>query len=225
MHRFRLLQTTRTFVFLGVVLVLSCMAFAQNYVAPSHPVVGQPNTVTANAPVPRPGTQPCTVTLFQNFDFADFNPKPFNYTPPAGCPGPWAAIVFEADWSVDPGVQFDRTANIWLGGANIFFGTTAEPSASFTRTWHTESNLTEMTPLFTVAQQGQVDTWQPGQQPVHQPLSRQRVSSVLPAGPGTESAGGRQCSSTDVGRTDRWHGNVEYADRPVGRNIHDADQC
>jgi len=156
MHRFRLLQTTRTFVFLGVVLVLSCMAFAQNYVAPSHPVVGQPNTVTANAPVPRPGTQPCTVTLFQNFDFADFNPKPFNYTPPAGCPGPWAAIVFEADWSVDPGVQFDRTANIWLGGANIFFGTTAEPSASFTRTWHTESNLTEMTPLFSVAQQGQV---------------------------------------------------------------------
>ena len=94
------------------------------------PVVGSPNTVTANAPVPRPTTQPCTVTLFQNFDFADFNPKPFNYTPPAGCPGPWAAVVFEADWSVDPGVQFDRTANIWIGGTNIFFGTTAEPSAT-----------------------------------------------------------------------------------------------
>ena len=81
------------------------------------PVLGSPNTVTANAPVPRPATQPCTVTLFHNFDFSDFNPKPFNYTPPADCPGPWAAVVFEADWSVDPGVQYDRTANIWIGGS------------------------------------------------------------------------------------------------------------
>ena len=51
-------------------------------------------------------------------------------------------------------MQYDRTANIWLGGANIFFGTTAEPSATFMRTWHTESNLTEYSPLFTIAQQG-----------------------------------------------------------------------
>jgi hypothetical protein len=54
----------------------------QNYVAPSTPVIGYPNTVTANAPVPRPTTQPCTVRLFQNYDFADFNPKFFSYTPP-----------------------------------------------------------------------------------------------------------------------------------------------
>ncbi len=156
MYRSRLLQPTRIVVVIGAVFLLACTAFAQNYTAPSTPIVGSPNTVTANAPVPRPTTQPCTVTLFQNFDFADFNPKPFNYAPPAGCPGPWAAVVFEADWSVDPGVQYDRTANIWLGGANIFFGTTAEPSQSFMRTWHTESNLTEYSPLFSVAQQGQV---------------------------------------------------------------------
>jgi hypothetical protein len=135
-------------------LLLACAAFAQNYVAPSMPTVGSPNTVTANAPVPRPSTTPCTVTLFQNFDFDDFNPRPFSYTPPSDCPGPWAAVVFEADWSVDPGVQYDRTTNIWLGGNVIFFGTTAEPSSNFMRTWHTESNLTELGPLFAVPQQG-----------------------------------------------------------------------
>ncbi len=156
MKPYRSLPTLRMFASVALVTLLTCAASAQNYVAPSNPVVGSPNTVTANAPVPRPATQPCTVTLFQNFDFADFNPKPFNYAPPAGCPGPWAAVVFEADWSVDPGVQYDRTANIWIGASNIFFGTTAEPSQNFTRTWHTESNLTEMSPLFTVAQAGQV---------------------------------------------------------------------
>jgi hypothetical protein len=138
-------------------LLLSRSAIAQNYVAPSTPVIGSANTVTANAPVPRPATSPCTVTLFQNFDFADFNPKFFTYTPPAGCPGPWAAVVFEADWSVDAGRQFDRTAEVWVGGTNVYFGTTAEPSHNVMRSWHVESNLTEYTPLFTIAQNGRVD--------------------------------------------------------------------
>ena len=138
-------------------LLLSCSAIAQNYVAPSTPVIGSANTVTANAPVPRPTTSPCTVTLFQNFDFADFNPKFFTYTPPAGCPGPWAAVVFEADWSVDAGRQFDRTAEVWVGGTNVYFGTTAEPSHNVMRSWHVESNLTEYSPLFAIAQNGRVD--------------------------------------------------------------------
>jgi peptide N-acetyl-beta-D-glucosaminyl asparaginase amidase A len=140
-----------------VALLLSGSAIAQNYVAPSTPMIGSANTVTANAPVPRPATSPCTVTLFQNFDFADFNPKFFTYTPPAGCPGPWAAVVFEADWSVDAGRQFDRTAEVWVGGANVYFGTTAEPSHNVMRSWHVESNLTEYSPLFAIAQNGRVD--------------------------------------------------------------------
>jgi len=154
MSRSSLFQAIRISLFASIVLLLSCAAFAQNYVAPSMPVVGSANTVTANAPVPRPTTTPCTVTLFQNFDFDDFNPRSFTYTPPSGCPGPWAAVVFEADWSVDAGVQYDRTTNIWLGGNPIFFGTTAEPSGNFVRMWHTESNLTELSPLFTIPQQG-----------------------------------------------------------------------
>ena len=67
--------------------------------------------------------------LYSNLTFADFSPKPFTYTPPAACPGPWAKVVLEADFSVTAGRQFDRTAQIALGHVNIYFGTTAEPSA------------------------------------------------------------------------------------------------
>ena len=66
-------------------------------------------------------------------------------------------MVLEADWSVDAGRQFDRTAEIWIGGTNVYFGTTAEPSHDVMRSWHTESNLTDYTPLFTSPQGGRVD--------------------------------------------------------------------
>ena len=148
----------------GRILLIACVVFlltsagvAQNYVAPSNPQIGSANTVTANASVPRPQTTPCTVQLFQNLDFSDFNPKFFSYTPPADCPGPWAAVILEADWSVDAGRQFDRTAEIWIGGANVYFGTTAEPSHDVQRMWHTENNLTDYSPLFTNPQDGRVD--------------------------------------------------------------------
>ena len=138
-------------------LVFACTGVAQNYVAPSTPQIGSANTVISNASVPRPSTTPCTVQLFENLDFSDYNPKYFDYTPPSGCPGPWAAVVLEADWSVDAGRQFDRTAEIWIGGANVYFGTTAEPSHDVMRSWHVESNLTDYSPLFTIPQAGQVD--------------------------------------------------------------------
>jgi hypothetical protein len=157
MNQVHAYQPARIALSTTVALFLTCASAAQNYTAPSTPILGSANTVTANPPVPRPATQPCTVTLFQNLDFADFSPKFFSYTPPAGCPAPWAAVVLEADWSVDAGRQFDRTGEIWLGGANIFFGATAEPSHDVQRMWHTESNLTEYSPLFTIAQQGRVD--------------------------------------------------------------------
>lgn len=157
MSRLTVFQSAKIFSFLGGALLLTCSGVAQNYTAPSNPQLGSANTVTANAPVPRPGTTPCTVQLFTNFDFADFNPKYFAYFPPADCPGSWAAVVLEADWSVDAGRQFDRTAEIWIGGANVYFGTTAEPSQNVMRAWHTESNLTDYTPLFTVKQVGRVD--------------------------------------------------------------------
>ena len=50
----------------------------------------------------------------------------FSYAPPASCPGPWAKVILEADFSITAGIQYDRTANIWIGPTNIYFGTTAE---------------------------------------------------------------------------------------------------
>lgn len=151
-------QVGRHFASVMVIcLSFAAFGFAQNYVAPSQPVLGSANTVTANASVPRPATTPCVVQLFSNLDFADFNPKFFSYTPPSGCPGPWAAVVINADWSIDAGRQFDRTAEIWIGGTNVYFGTTAEPSHTVARQWHVESNLTDYSPLFATAQSGRID--------------------------------------------------------------------
>ena len=139
----------------GFVLAAS-LVFAQNIPAPGL-VIGSANTATADPPVPRPGTTPCVVTLFSNDVFADFSPKPFTFTPPAGCPGPWAKVVLNADFSIQAGRQFDRTANIWIGGVNVYFGTTSEPSGTVARSWHIERDLTDYTALFNATQSGHVD--------------------------------------------------------------------
>ena len=119
--------------------------------------IGSSNTATADPPVPRPGTTPCVVQLYSGLTFADFSPKPFAYTPPAACPAPWSKVVLEADFSVTAGRQFDRTAQIALGHVNIYFGTTMEPSASVSPSWHVERDLTDYSPLFRTAQAGDVN--------------------------------------------------------------------
>jgi hypothetical protein len=95
------------------------------------------------------------VTLFNNFAFADFSPKPFSFTP--ACPGPWAKVVLNADFSIQAGRQFDRTAEIWIGGVNVYFGTTSEPSGTVARSWHIERDLTDYSALFNTTQNGRVD--------------------------------------------------------------------
>lgn len=119
--------------------------------------VGSPNTATADPTVPRPATTPCVVQLFSGYTFADFSPKPFSYAPPAACSGSWAKVVLEADFSVTAGRQFDRTAQIALGHVNIYYGTTAEPSASVSPSWHVERDLTDYGALFRTAQAGDVN--------------------------------------------------------------------
>src|SRR5450631_4010023 len=81
----------------GFLLWAPCGIRAQVVIAPSTPQIGSSNTVSADPPVPRPHGKPCTVQLFGNEKFADFNTKNFSYTPPANCPGPWASVVFTAD--------------------------------------------------------------------------------------------------------------------------------
>jgi hypothetical protein len=118
------------------------------------PSVGSNNVATADPLIPAPNTTPCTVTLYANQQFADFSSKPFNYVPPNECPGPWQKVVLSADYSVTMGRQFDRTAEIWLGGAIVYFGTTQEPSATVAPSWHIERDLTDYSSLFEQAHSG-----------------------------------------------------------------------
>jgi Peptide N-acetyl-beta-D-glucosaminyl asparaginase amidase A len=130
---------------------------AQVVTVPSTPQIGSSNPVSAAPSVPRPNTKPCVVQLFQNVAFENFTPATFNYAPPSNCPGPWAKVVFSADFTVTAGRQYDRTAAFYLGQASIYYGTTAEPRASLSPSWHVERDVTDLSPIFTSAQTGEAN--------------------------------------------------------------------
>jgi hypothetical protein len=138
-------------------MAFATAALAQVVVVPPGPQIGSSNPITALPSVARPHTHPCVVQLFENLAFADFTPKAFTYTPPAGCPGPWAKVVFTADFTVSAGRQFDRTAAFYLGHANIFYGTTAEPRAALSPSWHVEHDVTDLTAIFESSQTGEAN--------------------------------------------------------------------
>jgi hypothetical protein len=118
-------------------------AFAGGFAAAPPPAIGTTTVATADLLVKRPPTAPCVVPLFTNHDFVGFSPLPLSYAPPAGCPGPWAKVVLQADFNVTAGRQFDRTAVIDVGGVNLYFGTTMEPGATTPRAWHVERDVTD----------------------------------------------------------------------------------
>ena len=136
----------------AIALPLSAQKSASPY--PPITTTGTSLEVTADPLVSRPPTKHCEVTLLTNQAFADFNNKNFNYTPPADCPGPWAKVIFTGDFSIDAGVQYDRTGQVFFGGVNIYFGTTAEPLQNQTDTWHVERDLTDYASLFKSSQTG-----------------------------------------------------------------------
>jgi Peptide N-acetyl-beta-D-glucosaminyl asparaginase amidase A len=144
-------------VLIACCTLLAGVARAQVVPVPPTPQIGSSNPITAEPPVARPHTRACVVSLFQNLAFADFTPKPFSYTPPAACPGPWAKVVFTADFTVTAGRQFDRTAAFYLGHASIYYGTTAEPRATLSPSWHLERDVTDLTSLFMSAQTGEAN--------------------------------------------------------------------
>ena len=147
-------QTALTAAFLSAAFAV---ASAQVVVVPTTPQIGSSNPITAAPLVSRPNTNPCVVPLFNNLAFADFTPKTFSYAPPADCPGPWAKVVFTADFTVTAGRQFDRTAAFYLGHASIYYGTTAEPRASLSPSWHVEHDVTDLTSLFMSPQTGEAN--------------------------------------------------------------------
>ena len=130
---------------------------AQVVVVSPTPQVGSSNPATAAPTVPRPTTKPCTVQLFQDLAFENFTPASFSYAPPADCPGPWSKVVFTADFTVTAGTQFDRTAAFYLGHANIYYGTTAEPRSSLSPSWHVERDVTDLSAIFKSSQTGEAN--------------------------------------------------------------------
>ena len=117
--------------------------------------VGSTNVTVADPAVPRPPGKPCVVQLFSGVAFNDFSDRPYSYAPPAGCGTRWSKVVIEADFSVTAGRQFDRTATLWLGGVNLYFGTTEEPSSTVAPSWHVERDLTDYSALLRQAGNGQ----------------------------------------------------------------------
>ena len=142
---------------LAALAVVPALTHAQVVTVPTTPQIGSSNPATADPLVPRPNTKPCIVQLFTNFAFDDFTPKTFNYTPPASCSGPWAKVVFTADFTVQAGRQFDRTAAFYLGHANIYFGTTAEPRSNLSPSWHVERDVTDLSAIFKAPQTGEAN--------------------------------------------------------------------
>jgi hypothetical protein len=117
---------------------------------------GATGVVVADAPLPRPTTAPCTIALYSGMSYSGFDAHPFSYPGSAACPGKFAKVVLEADFSVNAGRQFDRTALISIGGVNLYFGTTQEPSATVAPSWHVERDLTDYANALTAAATGYV---------------------------------------------------------------------
>ena len=138
-------------------LMYTSAVYGQVTIVPPTPQIGSSNPITAEPSVSRPHTQPCVVPLFTGLAFADFTPKSFNYSPPSACPGPWAKVVFTADFTVSEGRQFDRTAAFYLGHANIYYGTTAEPRSALSPSWHVERDVTDLSAVFQSTQTGEAN--------------------------------------------------------------------
>jgi hypothetical protein len=141
----------------GIFAALAISPLVVPAVHAALPPIGSADVAVADPDIPPPPTEPCIVALFDQFTFIGFDAQPFDYAPPADCPGPWQKVVLRADFDVTAGRQFDRTAEIWLGGANLYFGTTQEPRATVAPTWHIERDVTDYSPLFAIQRAGRVD--------------------------------------------------------------------
>jgi hypothetical protein len=89
-----------------------------------------------------------------NQAFAVYSNINFSYTPPSACPGPWAKVVFSADFTVSAGRQYDRSSAFYLGNATLFRGTTAEPRSALSPSWHVENDVTDLSALMSTSQAG-----------------------------------------------------------------------
>ncbi|HZQ19482.1 MAG TPA: peptide-N4-asparagine amidase [Terriglobales bacterium] len=143
---------------LASLLMLSALPFLSTTLQAqsNNRQTGTSLTVTADPLVPRPHTKPCVVSLFTGYQFAFFadTTQNFQFAPPADCQGPWEKVVLDVNFSENAGRQFDRTAELYLGDTNLYFGTTPEPIPTAANNWHIERDITDYSALLTKTQQG-----------------------------------------------------------------------
>lgn len=108
------------------------------------------------APVPRPGGARCVVELIPPHDFNGDAPLDIEYRPPPGCPGEWSKVVLESDFAVSKGNQYDRSADLQLGGVTLFLGTTMEPGKDYAPRWHVERDVTDYSTLLRKSMPGRI---------------------------------------------------------------------
>ncbi|HVJ61816.1 MAG TPA: peptide-N4-asparagine amidase [Tahibacter sp.] len=133
------------------------LAFVSIAALADPPTPGTRGAVVADPVLPPPPGTPCVATLYTDEVFNDFSLHDFDYAPPAHCPGPYTKVILRADFSVTTGRQFDRTANLWIGGVNLYFGTTQEPSAAVAPTWRIERDISDYQSLLSAANRGKID--------------------------------------------------------------------
>lgn len=123
--------------------------------SPAFIETGVSDPVSAAPPVGRPSTESCTTTLAQDFPSNAANGSPQNFSgtlaPPAECAGPWSKVILDYTTTVS-GRQFDRSGTLQIGGVNVWFGTTQEPSGPNTTTFHFSKDITDYTSLLTTPQ-------------------------------------------------------------------------
>ena len=182
----------------GVALLATCAASAAGaqVAAAGRFDIGSRVVATAEPPVSRPAGKPCVVTLFSHEAFDDrgdgssmaARPHRFGFVPPKGCSSGWSKVVLEADFAVPAGRQFDRTVALWLGGVNLYFGTTIEPEPGVAQHWHVERDLSDYAALFRQAQAGQMilNNWVSPS--TNQPIYVDVRLAFYPAGKGRPSA-------------------------------------
>jgi hypothetical protein len=179
-------------------LLATCTASAASLhaTAATQFAIGSRVAATAEPPVSRPAGEPCMVSLLDHEAFDDHGdgssmaarPHRFAFAPPKGCAGGWSKVVLEADFSVPAGRQFDRTVALWLGGVNLYFGTTIEPEPDVAQHWHVERDLSDYAALFRQAQLGQMilNNWV--SPTTNQPIYVDVRLAFYPAGAGQPAA-------------------------------------
>jgi hypothetical protein len=139
--------------FLAVLVAVAVAAIITSAAAADEGVYYQ-DPIQADMPVSVPATPSCTVTLatdyVTNTSSGAYQDDDGTFTPPAGCPGPWAKVVLHFS-ATEAGRQYDRAGQIELGGAWIFFTSTPEPDPNGIA-WQVDKNVTDYSSLFTRSQ-------------------------------------------------------------------------